>query len=141
MSYNITSAPSLSPPNGLAMISFMKTFYSISDTESQHDAYVDSFTKDATLIMGPKTAKGADEIRALRHGLWTHVASRKHAPTRIYFGGENELMLYGTVKYVLRADPTGEVQIPWAGRVVFGDEGKMKFYQVYLDPSAQSGKK
>ncbi|KAL4778577.1 hypothetical protein BJX76DRAFT_352496 [Aspergillus varians] len=139
MPYNITSSPPLSPPNAPSMISFMESFYRISDTESQHDDYVNSFTKDATLIMGPKTATGADEIRTLRLGLWTHVASRKHAPTKIYFGGENELMLYGTVRYVLRADPEGEVQVPWAGRVVFGDEGKMSFYQVYLDPSVQSG--
>lgn len=41
-------------------------------------------------------------------------------------------MLYGTVKYTLRANPEGQVEVPWAGRVVFGEEGKMKFYQVYL---------
>lgn len=41
-------------------------------------------------------------------------------------------MLYGTVKYTLRANPEGPVEVPWAGRVVFGEEGKMKFYQVYL---------
>ncbi|KAL4927965.1 uncharacterized protein BDV17DRAFT_265075 [Aspergillus undulatus] len=143
MAYNISSNPSLSPPNAFAMISFMESFYKISDTESEHDAYVDSFTPDATLIMGPKTATGKDEIRPLRHGLWTHVASRKHTPTKIFFGGDDELMLYGTVKYVLRKDvETGtETEVEWAGRVVFGEGGKMRFYQVYLDPSAQSGKK
>jgi hypothetical protein len=44
-------------------------------------------------------------------------------------------MLYGTVRYVLKADPGNEVEVPWAGRVVFGDEWKglkMRFYQVYL---------
>ena len=50
-------------------------------------------------------------------------------------------MLYGTVKYVLKADAEGkEVEVPWAGRVVFdlgdgngsGEDVKMKFYQVYL---------
>lgn len=41
------------------MIAFMQSFYATSDTESSHDAYVDSFTDDATLIMGPKTAKGS----------------------------------------------------------------------------------
>ena len=59
MSYTIASDPSLSPPNGAAMIAFMQSFYATSDTESSHDAYVDSFTDDATLIMGPKTAKGS----------------------------------------------------------------------------------
>lgn len=43
-------------------------------------------------------------------------------------------MLYGTVKYVLKADLEREVEVPWAGRVVFeeGDGNRMKFYQVYL---------
>ena len=43
-------------------------------------------------------------------------------------------MLYGTVKYVLKADLEKEVEVPWAGRVVFENQGKlrMKFYQVYL---------
>ncbi|KAL4793600.1 hypothetical protein BDV19DRAFT_214509 [Aspergillus venezuelensis] len=143
MAYNISSASALSPPNGKEMISFMEKFYSISDDETQHEAYVDSFTDDATLIMGPKTAKGKDEILPLRHGLWTHVARRKHTPTKIFFGGEDELMLYGTVRYVLKKDVESgtETEVEWAGRVVFGEGEKMRFYQVYLDPSAQSGKK
>ncbi|KAL4965890.1 uncharacterized protein BDV14DRAFT_199661 [Aspergillus stella-maris] len=143
MAYNITSNSTLAPPNGKEMISFMEKFYSISDDETQHDAYVDSFTDDATLIMGPKTAKGKDEILPLRHGLWTHVARRKHTPRKIFFGGEDELMLYGTVKYVLKKDVESgtETEVEWAGRVLFGEGGKMRFYQVYLDPSAQSGKK
>lgn len=44
-------------------------------------------------------------------------------------------MLYGTAKFVLRADADKqEVEVPWAGRVVFGEgeELKMRFYQVYL---------
>lgn len=61
------------------------------------------------------------------------MKSRKHFPTKVYFGGERELMLYGTVRYVLKADPENEVEVPWAGRVVFDEkELKMRFYQVYL---------
>lgn len=47
-------------------------------------------------------------------------------------------MLYGTVRYVLRKDveagkPDEEVEVPWAGRVVFDEKvEKMRFYQVYL---------
>ncbi|RHZ56915.1 uncharacterized protein CDV56_105978 [Aspergillus thermomutatus] len=145
MSYKITADPTLSPPTATAMISFLESFYQTSDTESQHSQYVASFTPDATLIMGPKVANGADEILTLRHSLWTHVASRKHFPQKIYFGGERELMLYGTVRYVLKAEPGREVEVPWAGRVVFddGEEAglRMRFYQVYLDTAAQSGKK
>lgn len=77
------------------------------------------------------------EILPLRHGLWTHVASRRHTPTQIYFGGDDEIMLYGGVNYRLKANPDNDVYVPWAGRVVFapqkGDEDiKMQFYQVYL---------
>jgi hypothetical protein len=77
------------------------------------------------------------EILPLRHGLWAHVASRKHSPQRIFFSGDNEIMLYGGVNYRLKADPEKEVYVPWAGRVVFapekeGEGVKMQFYQVYL---------
>ncbi|KAA8644662.1 uncharacterized protein ATNIH1004_008868 [Aspergillus tanneri] len=142
MSYQITYDPSLAPPNTAAMISFMESFYATSDTESKHDVYVDSFTPDGTLIMGSKVANGSSEILTLRQSLWTHVASRKHFLSRIYFGGPNELMLHGTVKYVLKADPSAEVEVPWAGRVVFDEKVlKMRFYQVYFDPTVQSGRK
>ena len=76
------------------------------------------------------------EIRTLRHGLWTHVASRSHTPKTVYFASDSELMLYGIVKYTLRAGGENEIEVPWAARVVFGEgrDGsvKMKFYQVYL---------
>ncbi|CAI7653553.1 unnamed protein product [Penicillium pancosmium] len=146
MSYNIAYDTARAPPRGAALVAFMEDFYRTSDTESLHEKYVQSFTEDATLIMGPKEAKGASEILPLRHGLWAHVASRKHTPSRIFFGGENEIMLYGGVNYRLKADTGKDVYVPWAGRVVFapekdGEGVKMQFYQVYLDPSAQSGKK
>ncbi|CAI7619601.1 unnamed protein product [Penicillium viridicatum] len=146
MSYQIAYDTTRAPPRGAALVAFMEDFYRTSDTESLHDKYVQSFTEDATLIMGPKEAKGASEILPLRHGLWTHVASRRHTPTQIFFGGDDEIMLYGGVNYRLKANPDNDVYVPWAGRVVFapqkGDEDiKMQFYQVYLDTAAQSGKK
>ncbi|KAJ5256570.1 hypothetical protein N7478_012674 [Penicillium angulare] len=144
MSYRIEYDTALAPPRGADIVAFMNDFYNTSDNEELHERYVQSFTDNATLIMGPKEAKGTDAIRTLRHGLWTHVATRKHAPTRIFFSGENEIMLYGGVNYRLKANQENDVYVPWAGRVVFdlGKEGiKMQFYQVYLDPSAQSGKK
>lgn len=142
MSYNLTTNPILSPPNSDSLISFLESFYKTSDTEFLHEKYVQSFTEDATLIMGSKVANGSKEILNLRHGLWTHVKSRKHFPMRVYFGGDRELMLYGTVRYVLKADAENEIEVPWAGRVVFDEkEVKMRFYQVYLDPTAQSGRK
>lgn len=59
MSYNIAYDAALAPPRGPAIVAFMEDFYRTSDTESLHEKYVASFTEDATLIMGPKEAKGA----------------------------------------------------------------------------------
>ncbi|CAG7924148.1 unnamed protein product [Penicillium olsonii] len=146
MSYQIAYDTARAPPRGAALVAFMEDFYRTSDTESQHEQYAQSFVEDATLIMGPKEAKGTAGILTLRHGLWTHVASRRHTPTRIFFSGDDEIMLYGGVNYRLKANPDEDVYVPWAGRVVFaphkeGEDIKMQFYQVYLDTAAQSGKK
>lgn len=60
MAYKIAHTPALSPPTAQEKISFFESFYRISDTESQHDDYVASFTDDATVIMGSKVAVGSD---------------------------------------------------------------------------------
>jgi hypothetical protein len=60
MSYKITHDTNLAPARAPALIAFMEDFYRTSDTESQHEKYVQSFTDDATLIMGPKQAQGSD---------------------------------------------------------------------------------
>lgn len=41
-----------------ALKRFYEEFYSISDTPDAHENYVQQFTKDATLIMASKIAKG-----------------------------------------------------------------------------------
>lgn len=75
-------------------------------------------------------------IKTLRQGLWTNVASRRHVAKTVYFASDSEMMLYGTVSYVLRADPGSEVEVPWAVRAVFDESRdgglKLRFYQVYL---------
>ena len=58
MSYSIEYDKSLAPPGGADLVAFMEDFYRTSDTESLHEKYVQNFTNDATLIMGPKEAKG-----------------------------------------------------------------------------------
>lgn len=62
MTYEITTNPSLTPsiPVKDQILSFLSTFYQTSDTESEHDKYVSSFTPDATLVMGSKRAAGSD---------------------------------------------------------------------------------
>ena len=59
MSYQIAYDKTRAPPRGAALVAFMEDFYRTSDTEPLHERYVQSFTEDATLIMGPKEAKGA----------------------------------------------------------------------------------
>ncbi|KAF1958281.1 hypothetical protein CC80DRAFT_490887 [Byssothecium circinans] len=118
---------------------FFENFYAVSDTPDAHEKYVDSFSKDATLIMASKRAKGSEEILALRKGLWEHVNSRLHNPQKIFPYGPNsdEVMLHGTVKYQMK-DGT-EAQKDWAAYAHLtkaDDAVKMDFYQVYLDTAA-----
>ncbi|KAF1842921.1 uncharacterized protein K460DRAFT_314682 [Cucurbitaria berberidis CBS 394.84] len=120
---------------------FFETFYATSDTPDAHEKYITHFTKDATLIMASKKAVGSDQILALRKGMWERVSSRSHQPLKIFpFGdGADEVMLYGTVKYGLKAG--GESGLEWAARAhLVKEDGmvKMDFYQVYLDTGAQA---
>jgi hypothetical protein len=67
--------------------------------------------------------------------MWQKVASRKHTPTKIFpFGtSSDEIMIYGTVEYVLKDG--GESKVDWAARAhLVETEGRvrMDFYQVYL---------
>lgn len=71
----------------------------------------------------------------LRKSLWDKVSSRSHNPIKIFpFGSyADEVMLYGTVKYVLKEG--GEKEIDWAARaklVKEDDKVKMEYYQVYM---------
>ncbi|KAI9721870.1 MAG: hypothetical protein M1828_004965 [Chrysothrix sp. TS-e1954] len=141
MSYN-SNYPDV--PVDPAYKAFFETFYQTSDTPEAHEKYRDSFTKDATMIMASKECKGADEIFALRKGMWEKVAKRSHNPIEIFpFGpNSNKLMLHGTVDYVLKDDRKAHVD--WAAKAVMAKEGgevKMSFYQVYLDTAAQQNAK
>ncbi|KAK5165714.1 uncharacterized protein LTR77_008637 [Saxophila tyrrhenica] len=120
---------------------FFEEFYKISDTADAHEKYAETFTSDARLIMGPNEAKGRDEIIKMRHGMWEKVAQRSHKPEQIYaFGsGSDEVMLNGTVAYVLKDDKKTETV--WAAKAHFVKlDGvlKMDFYQVFLDTGAMA---
>ncbi|KAL1639101.1 hypothetical protein SLS58_008303 [Diplodia intermedia] len=123
---------------------FFEDFYATSDTPGAHDKYADNFTDDATLIMASKTAKGRDEIIALRHAMWEKVAARTHSPLKI-FPAADEAMLHGVVAYTLKDGGGRRASVDWAARanLVKGDDGKvrMRFYQVYLDTAAQQAAK
>jgi hypothetical protein len=77
MSYQIAYDTARAPPRGAALVAFMEDFYRTSDTESLHEKYVQSFTEDATLIMGPKEAKGASGMLPHPHFSITTYKSTK----------------------------------------------------------------
>ncbi|KAL2074786.1 hypothetical protein VTL71DRAFT_8565 [Oculimacula yallundae] len=141
-SYQSALPPGINLDDGIR--AFFETFYKTSDTPDAHDAYADSFTEDADFVMASKRARGREEILAIREGMWTTVSSRLHTPVKIFpFGsGADELMLYGTVKYVLKDGRGTEVE--WAARAKMAKvegEWKMAFYQVYLDTAAMQNAK
>ena len=116
---------------------FFTKFYKVSDDPEQHEEYAKSITDDGTLIMGTKKATGYKEILEARKALWSGpVKTRKHTLKKIFPFGDNsnELMLFGTVKYVLKNGK--EVTVDWAARALMAHAKaglKMGFYQVYLD--------
>lgn len=123
------------------VIKFYENFYRISDdpSDAAHEAYVDSFTKEATLIMGSKSATGSTSLMEMRRGLWSGpVQTRLHTVKKIFPWDKsgNEIMLYGDVLYGLKNGKS--ITVEWGGRALLeranGDPGqiRMKFYQVYL---------
>jgi hypothetical protein len=58
------------------------------------------------------------------------VASRHHILTDKYPKDDSDMMLMGTVDYGLKNGR--KVKCEWAGRMYL-KEGKISFYQVYLD--------
>lgn len=44
----------------IAYKTFFEEFYATSDTPDAHEKYIENFTKDATLVMASKKAKGSD---------------------------------------------------------------------------------
>ncbi|KAK7421260.1 hypothetical protein QQZ08_010037 [Neonectria magnoliae] len=122
---------------------FFTRFYDVSDTPGLTEKYVSMFTNDATFILASKASKGSE---ALREGMWTSVASRKHTLHKVFpFGNDaTEVMIYGSVELGMRSGST--VDVDWAGRAQLtkdasDGEYKMSFYQVYLDTGAMSAPK
>ena len=72
----------------------------------------------------------------MRKGMWAAVDSRKHVLLQVNPLGSDieDLLLHGTVEYGLK-ESSKKVLIEWAGHMVFTTEGKIKFYQVYMDSS------
>ncbi|KAF2092313.1 hypothetical protein K490DRAFT_70916 [Saccharata proteae CBS 121410] len=140
MSSQYTSEYPKDIPFDAAYKRFFEEFYKMSDTPDANDKYPQFFTKDAVLIMASKRVEGSQEILALRKSMWEKVSARSHKPLKVFPLGANadEVMLYGTVEYVLKDGRQSGVD--WAARACLVKEGedvKMRFYQVYLDTAAQ----
>ncbi|KAI0098980.1 hypothetical protein F4776DRAFT_650212 [Hypoxylon sp. NC0597] len=122
---------------------FIARFYATSDDPSKNEEWVGYFSPDAVVIIGDKSAKGTENIRRLRQGMWEQVETRRHKPEKVFpasFGATDgseaiaaEYMLHGSLDMVTK---NGERQaVSWAGRAVLEeDDGKLKYklYQVYL---------
>ena len=135
MSSYIAELPSLNIDEQIPK--FFERFYAVSDDPVAHEDYARSFTDDATFIMGSKGVKGYKGILELRKGLWSGpVKTRKHTLNKIFPFGDNsnEVMLYGSVKYVLKNGK--DLQVEWAGRALMARKDpkrlQMGFYQVFL---------
>jgi len=96
MSYQIAYDTARAPPRAAALVAFMEDFYRTSDTESQHEKYVQSFTEDATLIMGPKEAKGAS---GTVHSSILSLQAIRHIPIAFLRKGYIYVQLYKLTKY------------------------------------------
>ncbi|KAK0674382.1 hypothetical protein QBC41DRAFT_369838 [Cercophora samala] len=113
---------------------FILYFFTISDDPKRmYDPWLDCFTKDAEVTMGKKVAKGREELRELRRGMWKHVRSRKHHDFSNYYatapdaftkfereeGEEVEIMFSGkvTLEVVSGEGPETEKKVvDWAAQ-------------------------
>lgn len=119
--------------------SFVDDLYKRSDVGPEaHQAYVDLYLPDATLIMGPTEYKGHEGIMKFRETGWEKVSKRKHVCNGVFPSAdkpESECMTWGTVDYGFKDGSTKE-GIQFATRLQLAQdskgEWKIKFYQVYI---------
>ncbi|KAI1106317.1 hypothetical protein F4804DRAFT_301539 [Jackrogersella minutella] len=124
---------------------FIARFYAVSDDPTKNEEWVDCFLPDAVIILGDNSAKGAEDIRRLRQGMWEQTEARRHKPEKVFpasFGGNDGAGGEGTViEYTLLGslDLTTKIgeqrAVSWAGHAILREvQGKLKyqFYQVYL---------
>lgn len=112
---------------------FIASFYAASDDGSDHEAYVDKFTPDGTLVMGIKTSVGSDQIRTARTASWVPVNTRKHVVNGVYASDDpNDIMLFGTVEYGFKNGKS--ITNVWSARMLLTNS-KLSFYQVFIDMS------
>jgi len=121
-----------------AVEKFVSALYAASDVgPSGHQAYVDLYLPNATLIMGRTIYDGQEGVRKFRETGWEKVATRKHVCLGIFPSPSSpsiEVMTYGTVDYGLK-DGSIKEGVEWAARLVLEyvqGQPKISFYQVYV---------
>ncbi|KAG7664327.1 uncharacterized protein J8A68_002146 [[Candida] subhashii] len=120
---------------------FVVSFYKTSDTAPPSspsvDPYLQFFTPEAPLTMASKRVVGHSEITELRKGMWTSVTKRHHVVENVASVDDETVLVNGYVDY--RLINNKDITTEWAAimKLTKSEEGeyKMKFYQVYLDPS------
>ncbi|PWY69109.1 hypothetical protein BO70DRAFT_432604 [Aspergillus heteromorphus CBS 117.55] len=117
---------------------FLREFYHITDDPHDFDGYVDSFTPDATVILGTRKFQGREEIRQLLVCMWDAIEKRTHRPLQVFpFGrGLDVVMIHRTVEYVFKDG--GQKTVDWAARCQLAElrGSRIRSYQVYLSDSA-----
>lgn len=121
-----------------AVAKFVAALYAASDIgPAGHQAYVDLYLPDATLIMGPAIYTGHEGVQTFRKAGWEKVSSRRHVCKGIFPSltrPSTELMTYGTVDYGFK-DGSVKEGIEWAARLVLAyvqGQPRIAFYQVYM---------
>lgn len=119
---------------------FIVDFYKASDNKPPSpptaDPYLQFFTPECPLTMASKRVEGHNEITGLRQGMWTSVTKRHHVVQHVASVDDETVLINGYVDYTLINNK--DITTEWAAimKLAKSDEGyKMKFYQVYLDPS------
>ncbi|KAI1170745.1 hypothetical protein F4777DRAFT_568222 [Nemania sp. FL0916] len=121
---------------------FISSFYAISDDPSRNAEWVDYFAPDALVVIADKKAKGTEEIREMREGMWATVTARRHVLGKVFpavfdFHTEPpqlEYMLHGSVEQELKIG--GKLAGDWAAHAVVREEGgrlKYELYHVYIN--------
>ncbi|CAO1621743.1 unnamed protein product [Sympodiomycopsis kandeliae] len=118
---------------------FIREFYAISDDESRHEDYVNSFVSESEGVqfqIGPmKPATNSAGILSWRKEKWLPVAERNHIIKDVFAHPSklNEYMLHGEVEYSLKDGSSGKAS--WGGWMLFNDKkDKMVKYTVWLTP-------
>ncbi|KAL0931870.1 uncharacterized protein CTRU02_212823 [Colletotrichum truncatum] len=115
----------------------IRDFYRTSDNKDLNDRWLEFFTPDAKVKIGPQEAEKHDCLRQLRTEMWSPVSARKHWITSA-IGSVTEhgvhVMLKGGVKR--KGLDGNESTFSWAGSAAwakYNGEWRMGTYRVWLD--------